>query len=139
MTKPVYLTYSGRNCEAVLQVMEAVLYEGYGLVSECMLPAFDDVEARLTRLIGQVARDGAVVAVITDDARDCPYMARDLRLALDAGAKIVPVVVGEAALPRGYEAILRERNICHISDFPTKEEMAAVKAAISAYMEKSLP
>ena len=57
----VYLTYSGRNCEAVLQVMETLVRNGYALMCECMLTYDGDPEAQAHRFI----RDAdAVVAEI---------------------------------------------------------------------------
>lgn len=107
----VYVTYSGRNCEAVLQVMETLVRNGYALMCECMLPYGGDPEAQAQHFI----RDAdAVVAVITEEAADCPYMARDLAWAREAGKKLLTVGVGESVL---HEA-------CHLSEYPTNEEMA---------------
>ena len=121
---PVYLTYSGHNCEAVLQTMEALLRGGYGLACECMLPYCKDLAAQTKRMIETVAKDGFVVAVITDDAADCPYMRRDLQWALDADARIVTVVVENARVPD----LLLGSALCHVSAFPTESEMKAVMA-----------
>ena len=107
----VYVTYSGRNCEAVLQVMETLVRNGYALMCECMLPYGGDPEAQAQHFI----RDAdAGVAVITEEAADCPYMARDLAWAREAGKKLLTVGGGEAML---HEA-------CRISEYPTNEEMA---------------
>ena len=111
----VYLTYSGYNCEAVLQVMETLVRSGYALMCECMLPYGADPEEQAHRFI----RDAdAVVAVITEDAADCPYMARDLAWTKEAGKRLLTVGVGEAALPAGLT------EVCHLSEYPTTEEMA---------------
>lgn len=107
----VYVTYSGYNCEAVLQVMETLVRNGYALMCECMLPYGADPEMQAHQHIRQA---DAVVAVITADAADCPYMARDLAWAKEAGKKLLTVAVGEAVL---HEA-------CRISEYPTKEEMS---------------
>ena len=122
---PVYLTYSGRNCEAVLQTMEALLRGGYGLACECMLPYCKDPAAQTKRMIEMVAKDGFVVAVITDDAADCEYLRRDLQWALDAKAKMLTIVVENAALP----VLLEGCRVCRVSEFPTESEMSAVMAA----------
>ena len=107
----VYVTYSGYNCEAVLQVMETLVRSGYALMCECMLPYGDDPEEQAHRHI----RDAdVVVAVITADAADCPYMARDLAWAREAGKKLLMVSVGDVSLPEA----------CHLSESPTNEEMA---------------
>ena len=110
----VYLTYSGYNCEAVLQVMETLVRNGYALMCECMLPYGGDSEAQAHRFICEA---DAVVAVITEDAVDCPYMARDLAWAREAGKKLLAVRVEEAALPIGIS------ESCYISKYPTTEEM----------------
>ena len=110
----VYVTYSGYNCEAVLQVMETLVRSGYALMCECMLPYGGDPEAQAHRFICEA---DAIVAVITEDAADCPYMARDLAWAREAGKKLLTVAVGEAVLPMGLT------EACHISDYPTNEEM----------------
>ncbi len=110
----VYVTYSGHNCEAVLQVMETLVRSGYALMCECMLPYGGDPEEQAQNFI----RDAdAVVAVITEDAADCPYMARDLAWAREAGKKLLTVAVGDAMLPVGQGVD------CGISDYPTTEEM----------------
>ena len=107
----VYVTYSGYNCEAVLQVMETLVRSGYALMCECMLPYGADPEEQAHRFI----RDAdAVVAVITKDAADCPYMARDLAWTKEAGKKLLKVSVGDVSLPEA----------CHLSEYPTNEEMA---------------
>ena len=107
----VYVTYSGYNCEAVLQVMETLVRNGYALMCECMLPYGGDPEAQAQHFICDA---DAVVAVITEDAADCPYMARDLAWAREAGEKLLTVGVGDAMLPEA----------CHLSEYPTKEEMS---------------
>ena len=61
----VYVTYSGHNCEAVLQVMETLVRSGYALMCECMLPYGGDPEAQAQHFICDA---DAVVAVITEDA-----------------------------------------------------------------------
>ena len=122
----VYVTYSGYNCEAVLQVMETLVRMGYGIMCECMLPYCADTEEQAHRHIRQA---DAVVAVITEDAADCSYMARDLAWAMEANAKILPVVVGDAVLPTGLTCE------CTISDFPTVEEINAFAERLHLLME----
>ncbi len=123
----VYLTYSGRNCEAVLQIMETLVRRGYGLMCECMLPYGTDPEVQAQRHIRQA---DAVVAVITADAADCPYMARDLAWAKESDAKILPVVVGDAMLPTGLT------EACPMSDFPTVEEINAFWEQLRGMIEE---
>ena len=112
--KTVYVTYSGYNCEAVLQVMEHLVRGGYALMCECMLPYGGDPEKQAHDMIAQ---SDAVVAVITEDAADCPYMARDLQWAGEAERKLLIVAVGAAAVPMGLYAD------CRLSEFPTEAEM----------------
>lgn len=110
----VYVTYSGYNCEAVLQVMETLVRNGYALMCECMLPYGAEPEEQAHRFICEA---DAVIAVITEDAADCPYMARDLAWARESNTKILHVVVGDAPFP------VEAENVCRISDYPTIEEM----------------
>ena len=110
----VYVTYSGYNCEAVLQVMETLVRNGYALMCECMLPYGAAPAAQAHRFICEA---DAVVAIITEGAADCPYMARDLAWARESDAKILPVVVGDAMLP------VEAENVCRVSDYPAIEEM----------------
>ena len=119
--KSVYLTYSGYNCEAVLQTMELLIRNGYGLMCECMLPYGTDPAEQAHRMICEA---DAVIAVITHDAVDCPYMARDLAWAKEANVKLLPVAVGDAPLPHGLG------TACMVSEYPTEGEMAAVLAAL---------
>ena len=112
----VYLTYSGYNCEAVLQVMEALVRDGYALMCECMLPYGADPEKQAHKMICEV---DTVVAVITEDAADCSYMARDLAWAREANVKRVAVVVEDVAAPMDVP------HVVHISEYPTAEEMEA--------------
>lgn len=123
----IYLSYSGRNCEAVLQVMEAVIRGGYGLVCDCMLPAHESFEARVTRGIKDAK---LVIAVMTEDAADCAYMDRELEIALETGARILPIVVGEAVLPTRHKAALESMERCRVSEYPTETEMEVVKDAL---------
>lgn len=123
----IYLSYSGRNCEAVLQVMEAVLRGGYGLVCDCMLSAHEPFDARVTRGIKEA---GLVVAVMTEDAAGCAYMDRELEIALETGARILPIVVGEAALPPRHKAALEGMERCYVSEYPTETEMERVRNRI---------
>ena len=120
--KTVYLTYSGYNCESVLQVMEHLVRGGYALMCQCMLPYGKDPIAQAHRMI---CESDMVVAVITEDAADCPYMARDLRWAREAERKLLIAVVGDAAVPVGLGAD------CRISEYPTESEMAAFMAFVS--------
>ena len=110
----VYLTYSGYNCEAVLQVMETLVRNGYALMCECMLPYGADSETQAHRFICEA---DAVVAIITADAAECPYMARDLAWAREANVKRVAVVVADVAAPMDVP------HVVHISEYPTAEEM----------------
>ncbi|MBQ3011064.1 MAG: toll/interleukin-1 receptor domain-containing protein [Oscillospiraceae bacterium] len=126
MKGTVYLSYSGRNCEAVLQVMEHIIRGGYALVCDCMLPASESFEGRVSRGVTQA---DLVAAVITEDAKDCPYMARELEIAFVQKKRVLPVVVGEAQLPDAFT--LRLQNCISVSDFPTEAEMAAVMAGIT--------
>jgi len=122
----VYLTYSGRNCEAVLQVMEALIRNGYALMCECMLPYGADPEAQAHRFICEA---DAVVAVITEDAVDCPYMARDLAWAKEAGRRILFVGVGD----------VQWAEDCRISDFPTPEEIGGFEERLREMMKEESP
>lgn len=119
----IYLSYSGRNCEAVLQVMEAVIRGGFGLVCDCMLPAHESFEERVTRGITDAR---LVVAVMTEDAAECVYMDRELEIVLETGARMLPILVGNALLPAKYEKMLRSIGLCYISEYPTESEMAVV-------------
>lgn len=119
----VYLTYSGRNCEAVLQVMEALIRNGYALMCECMLPYGSDPEIQAHSMI---CGCDAVVAVITEDAADCPYMARDLAWAKEAGRKLLSVAVGDVQWDED----------CRISDFPTPEEMREFEERLREMMKE---
>lgn len=112
--KSVYLTYSGYNCEAVLQVMEQLVRSGYALMCECMLPYGADPVAQAHRMICEA---DIMVAVITKDAADCPYMARDLAWAREAERKLLTVAVGDAAVPVGLN------DVCRVSEYPTEAEM----------------
>ena len=132
MNTTVYLSYSGRNCEAVLQVMEHLIYGGYGMVCDCLLPAHEPFDTRCSRAIGQAS---LVVAVITVDAPQCEYMEQELRLAAESKTTILPVLAGEAELPLQYREILGETAFCRVSEYPTKQEMAAVMAAVAEYMQ----
>ena len=111
----VYISYSGKNCEAVLQVMEVLVRKGYAIMCECMLPYGEAAEAQARK---QIRGADAMVAVITDDAADCPYMARDLAWAKEAEQKLLTVRVENAVLPHGLQAC------CRISEYPTEAEMA---------------
>lgn len=122
----VYLTYSGRNCEAVLQVMEALIRNGYALMCECMLPYGGDPEAQAHRFICEA---DAVVAVITEDAVDCPYMARDLAWAKEAERRILFVGVGD----------VQWAEACRISDFPKPEEIGGFEARLREMMKEESP
>ena len=117
----IYLSYSGRNCEAVLQVMEGIIARGYALACDCVLPAHEDFDLRVTRAM-KAAK--AVLAVMTEDAAACPYMERELRIADEEGLRIIPVLVGTATLPKQYEHLLWE--ISRLSDYPTTEEILVV-------------
>lgn len=117
----VYLSYSGRNCEGVLQVMEAIIRQGYALACDCMLPAHEDFDVRVSRAMKNAK---AFVAVMTEDAADCQFMKKELRMAVEEGLRIVPVLVGTATVPKEYESMQWE--ITHLSDYPTAEEIAAV-------------
>lgn len=119
----IYLSYSGKNCEAVLQVMEAVIRGGFCLVCDCMLPAHTSFEERVARGIKEAE---LVIAVITDDAENCSYMDRELAIAFETGARLLPVVVGEANLPSKHAEQLNGMGICYVSEYPTENEMAAV-------------
>lgn len=123
MKSNIYLSYSGRNCEAVLQVMEAVIRAGFGLVCDCMLPAHSSFEDRVSRGIKEAE---LVIAVITDDAENCSYMDRELEIAFETGARLLLVVVGEAKLPSKHAQKLNGMGICYVSEYPTEKEMAAV-------------
>ena len=112
----VYISYSGRNCEAVLQVMEALVRKGYAIMCECMLPYGEAAEEQARK---QIRQADAMVAVVTDDAADCPYMARDLHWAKEAERKLLAVGVGAAVLPHGLQ------EYCRISEYPTEAEMSA--------------
>lgn len=125
----VYLSYSGRNCEAVLQVMEAVIRGGYGLVCDCMLPTHESFEERVKR---EIKEANLVVAVITDDAVECAYMDRELEIARETDARILPIVVEHAKLPPRHAQALRVMEMCHVSESPTQAEMAAMMAAVEA-------
>lgn len=125
--KNVYLSYSGRNCEAVLQVMERIIAEGYGLLCDCMVPQQGSFAQRAEKNI----RDAdLVVAVITEDVEDCPYMDTELDIALRTGAKLVPIAVGDAELPARYRGVPEAVEICKVSEYPTAAEMAAVAEKI---------
>ena len=113
----VYISYSGRNCEAVLQVMEVLVRKGYAIMCECMLPYGESPEVQAHK---QIMQADAMVAVITDDAESCPYMARDLRWAAEAAIKLLTVCVGDAVMPHGLQ------EGCRISEYPTEGEMAMV-------------
>ena len=128
MKSNIYLSYSGRNCEAVLQVMEAVIRGGFCLVCDCMLPAHTSFEERVTRGIKEAE---LVIAVITDDAEDCSYMDRELEIAFEIGARVLAVVVGEAKLPSKHAQKLIGVEICHVSEYPTENEMAAVVQSVA--------
>ena len=123
-----YLSYSGRNCEAVLQVMGAVIREGFGLVCDCMLPAHASFEEWVTR---EITDAKLVVAVMTEDAAECVYMDRELAIALETGARMLPIVVGNAPLPEKYEKLLRSMELCYVSEYPTEAEMEVVRNRIN--------
>lgn len=127
MKGTVYLSYSGRNCEAVLQVMEAVIRNGYGLVCDCMMPAHTSFEERATRGIKEAK---LVVAVITDDVESCSYMDRELEIVFATGARLLAVVVGEAKLPSKHRMQMEAIPQLRISEYPTEEDIAAVMAAM---------
>ena len=112
--KTVYVTYSGRNCEAVLQIMEQLVRSGYALMCECMLPYGGDPEKQAHDMI---CRSDAVIAVITEDAADCPDMARDLRWAMEAKRKLLIIAVGDAFVPMGL------CTDCRLLEYPTEAEM----------------
>ena len=86
----IYLSYSGRNCEAVLQVMEGIIARGYALACDCVLPGHEDFDLRVTRAM-KAAK--AVLAVMTEDAAACPYMQRELALAEALEVPVVTVLV----------------------------------------------
>lgn len=131
---PVYVSYSGRNGEASMQIMEAVHNGGYSLAVDCMLPSFDNLEARVQRLIEDVARDGAVVAVINAEGDTCPYLERDLCMAMEAKAKLLAVLVGDAVLPAKYEQALQSA-VCRVSEYPTQQEVTAILAVLREILE----
>ena len=131
---PIYLSYSGRNCEAVLQVMEAIVWGGYGLVCDCSLPNSEIFESRTERMINKVAADGIFVAVVTHDATDCSYMDWELRCALEAKARMLLVVADRAALPPRLQDVPAVWELCHVSALPTDTEMAAVKQCLQKMM-----
>ena len=121
----IYLSYSGRNCEAVLQVMEGIIARGYALACDCVLPGHEDFDLRVTRAM-KAAK--AVLAVMTEDAAACPYMQRELALAEALEVPVVTVLVDMAQPPHGFE---EPGKLCKVSQYPTKEEIEAVFAAIS--------
>lgn len=124
----IYLSYSGRNCEAVLQVMEHLYAGGIGFVCDCMLPAHTSFEERASRAVAQAE---LVAAVITEDAAECSYMDAELEYAFAQGKRVLPIVVGAAQVPVNHAA--RLQGSVHVSEFPTKAEMAAVMGAILSF------
>ena len=123
----IYLSYSGRNCEGVLQVMEGILAHGYALACDCMLPSHEAFQVRISRAMAEAK---AVVAVMTEDAGACTYMEQELTLASQGNTPMIGVLVGNTTMPEKYEGLFRSRTVCRISDFPTKEELQAVWNAI---------
>ena len=121
----VYLTYSGYNCEAVLQVMEALVRRGDRLMCECMLPYGCDPEKQAHKMICEA---DAVVAVIAEDAADCPYMARDLAWAREAEQKLLTVAVENASLPMGVT------YVCSVSAYPTEGEIQKILQQLDALL-----
>ena len=128
----IYVSYSGRNCEAVLQVMEAVISMGCGLVCDCLLPSKEAFEQRVHRAIAQ---SDLMVTVITDDAETCPYMAAELDAAAGIGTTVLPITVSHAPLPYPLGAVPNRLPMHKLSDFPTAEELSAVKAVMRDYLE----
>ena len=126
----VYLTYSGYNCEAVLQVMETLLRNGYALMCECMLPYGADPETQAHRFICEA---DTVVAVITADAAECPYMVRDLAWAREADRRLLAVVVENSPLP------MEVPHVIQVSEYPTSLEIASVIEAVKDSFGKECP
>ena len=79
----------------------------------------------------QAAKEGLVIALLSERAMKSAYVSWEIFAALKKGGNVIPVLLGSAELSEEYASKLADRQIYHLSETPTDEEIRAVIEKIS--------
>lgn len=90
-----------------------------------------DFWRKIKKELIQAAKEGLVIALLSERAMKSAYVSWEVFAALNKGGNVIPVLLGSAELSEEYAAKLADRQIYHLSETPTDEEIRAVIEKIS--------
>ncbi len=131
----VFISGPARQRALTEQIEKALVDRDFLVLNSEHLSADGIFAEEVESMIDEASREGFVLLLITPESADSRFVEQELRAALHAGGKIVPVYVDDAVLSPELQQLVGDIQGVHISATPTKEELEAIISEIEHRIE----
>ena len=122
----VYLSYSHRDRETAMRIRDAFLKKDLLVLSDVDMAVGGLWAEQISDMIKDASRDGFVLLLITESTLRSQWIRQEIKLTIQMGGRIVPVLVGDVVLNDALLLSIGHIQAVRISEQPSDEELERV-------------
>ena len=130
----VFISYSHSDRRIYNLLKNALLNKDYLVLDDQNFTISDDLLTQVGSAIMDSARNGFVILLIGEKTKNSCFIKKEIELAKQNDAKIVPVYIGNASLDYELLSLIGENQGVHIDSTPTKEQIEEIVSQIEHHI-----
>ena len=130
----IYVTYAHRDRALGDRLIGKLKKKDYLVFSDRDILCGANWASMIANAILEAAKEGCVVALLTQDALNSVSVQQELIFALESGGNILPILVGDAKLEGALRLLLNNRQCFYLGTNPGDEELDKLIDEIGIYL-----
>ena len=135
----VFLSYSHKD-QMIAQAIynECIKHDLKVFYDLNLIKTGDSYVKPVSSVITDVAKQGCVVLILSENALASNYIIREIGFAISKGAYILPVIIGDVGLPPEFKDYLADKQFYRLSMPASEEQISEIVKIVERFSLKRL-